>query len=54
MQSLELGSCILSEKVRVTCFLWIIVDLEDQLFCTVLPLNDILELCPLVYECLKE
>lgn len=54
MQSQELQSYILSEKVEVTCSLWIIADLENQLFCTVPPLNDVLELCPLVHECLKE
>lgn len=54
MQSQELGCHILSEKVEVTCFLWTVVDLENQLFCTAPPLNDVLELCPLVHECLKE
>lgn len=54
MQSQELGIYISSKKVVVTCFLWFIAVLVNQLFWTVLPLNDVLELCPLVCKCLKE
>lgn len=42
MQSQELGIYISSKNVVVTCFLWIIAVLENQLFWTVLPLNYVL------------